>query len=158
MFDLNDFDETLSGPFEWDVKRLAASIAVIGRVNGVADRRTRRAVTATVAGYRTTMRTLSVTPTLDAWYARVDVDPLVARVRDLGFRKAARRARAKAGRSTGEAAAAKLTTSGPTGRRFRSRPPLLVPVGEAEHPGVAAGWPRCSVATWSRWRRTGWCC
>ena len=138
VFDLNDFDETLSGPFEWDVKRLAASIAVIGRVNGISDRKTRRAVTATVAGYRTTMRTLSVTPTLDAWYARVDVDPLMARVRDLGLRTAARRARAKAGRSTGDSAAAKLTTISAAGRRFRSRPPLLVPVEEAEHPGVTA--------------------
>jgi uncharacterized protein (DUF2252 family) len=138
VFDLNDFDETLTGPFEWDVKRLAASVAVIGRVNGISNRRTRRAVTAAVAGYRTTMRTLSVMPTLDTWYARIDVDPLVARVRDHGLRAAARRARAKAARSTGEAAAGKLTTIGPAGRRFRSRPPLLVPVDEAEHPGVTA--------------------
>ncbi|MFJ8822552.1 DUF2252 domain-containing protein [Streptomyces sp. NPDC102467] len=76
MFDINDFDETLPGPWEWDVKRLAASLAIAGRGNGF--RRAERAlvVHAAVRGYRKTMRQFAEMRTLDVWYSRIDAQEL----------------------------------------------------------------------------------
>jgi uncharacterized protein (DUF2252 family) len=76
VFDVNDFDETLPGPWEWDVKRLAASLEVAGRDNGYADKDRREIVTAAVASYRQAMRTFAGMTNLDVWYARVDIDQL----------------------------------------------------------------------------------
>jgi uncharacterized protein (DUF2252 family) len=78
VFDLNDFDETHIGPFEWDVKRLAASFTIAGRNNGFDDT-TNRTIAKTVAKtYRRTIkRSVSLT-TLECWYAGIDVDSLVA--------------------------------------------------------------------------------
>src|SRR3954469_1775987 len=67
VFDVNDFDETLPGPFEWDVKRLAASVAVAGRVNGFGARDRRRLVLAAAEGYRTAMRAFAQQQFLDVW-------------------------------------------------------------------------------------------
>ena len=69
VFDVNDFDETLPGPFEWDVKRLAASLAVAGRDNGFTDKARRKIVLAAAEGYRTAMRGFAGQPFLDVWYA-----------------------------------------------------------------------------------------
>ena len=69
-FSPNDFDETLPGPFEWDLKRLAASMPVAGRDNGLAVKQRRRVALATAAAYRTAMREFAATPILNAWYAR----------------------------------------------------------------------------------------
>jgi uncharacterized protein (DUF2252 family) len=76
VFDVNDFDETLPGPWEWDVKRLAASLEVAGRDNGYADKDRLAIVTATVASYRQAMRTFAGMTNLDVWYARADIDQL----------------------------------------------------------------------------------
>ena len=76
VFSVNDFDETLPGPFEWDVKRLVASFAVAGRDRGF-DAAVRESVNLTVArAYRQTMRDFATMGTLDVWYARVDLDEL----------------------------------------------------------------------------------
>jgi uncharacterized protein (DUF2252 family) len=74
LFDVNDFDETLPGPWEWDVKRLAASLEVAGRGNGFSRKQRRRVVTATTQLYRETMRTFAAMSNVDVWYARVDLD------------------------------------------------------------------------------------
>jgi uncharacterized protein (DUF2252 family) len=74
VFDLNDFDETHPGPFEWDVKRLAASVAVAGRNNGLPAERVDRAVRASVAGYRTTISELSGAAPLALHYPRLELD------------------------------------------------------------------------------------
>jgi len=74
VFDCNDFDETLPGPFEWDVKRLAASIAIAGRERGFGRGDRRRALEATGQAYREAMREFTEMGNLDVWYARVDVD------------------------------------------------------------------------------------
>src|SRR5690348_9025197 len=78
VFDVNDFDETLPGPFEWDLKRLVASFAVAGRDLGFqADQR--RGVNLEVTrSYRTAMRDLASMKTLDLWYSRVDAEALIA--------------------------------------------------------------------------------
>jgi hypothetical protein len=76
VFDLNDFDETLPGPWEWDVKRLAASLEVAGRDNGYRPGRRRKIVTAAVRRYRETMRSFAGQTTLAVWYARADIAEL----------------------------------------------------------------------------------
>ena len=81
VFDVNDFDETLPGPFEWDVKRLVASMAVAGRDNGLSAKKRRRVARATAAAYRTAMREFAATSILNVWYARFDVEDALARLR-----------------------------------------------------------------------------
>jgi uncharacterized protein (DUF2252 family) len=83
VFDVNDFDETAPGPFEWDVKRLAASLEIAGRDNGFRRSERRRAVLRAVRTYRETVRTFAGAPMLDVWYARLDVDDLLGRYRSL---------------------------------------------------------------------------
>jgi len=74
LFDVNDFDETLPGPWEWDVKRLAASLEVAARGNGFSRKQRRRIVTASICCYRRTIRTFAGMNNIDVWYARVDLD------------------------------------------------------------------------------------
>src|SRR3974390_2861043 len=81
VFDVNDFDETLPGPFEWDVKRLAASLAVAGRNNGFPAKDRRKIVLAGVESYRTAMREFAEQPFLAVWYAHLDVDDAIAQYR-----------------------------------------------------------------------------
>jgi uncharacterized protein (DUF2252 family) len=76
LFDINDFDETLPGPWEWDVKRLAASLEVVGRDLGFAPADRREVVTACVAEYRGQMRTAAELSTLDAWYDHLDIEQI----------------------------------------------------------------------------------
>jgi len=133
VFDVNDFDETAPGPFEWDVKRLCASLEVAARGRGF-DTRTARAITlAGARSYQTAMRNFAAMPSLEVWYAHLDVNGLIQRWGDIvdarqmrAFRKAAKSATTK----NEIKARAKLTRSSPEGLRFRSDPPLLVPVRE----------------------------
>src|SRR6266480_3831100 len=78
VFDVNDFDETLPGPWEWDVKRLAASLEVAARDNGFGGKDRREIVTATVARYRQAMRNFAGMSNLDVWYAHADMEQLRA--------------------------------------------------------------------------------
>ena len=78
VFDVNDFDETLPGPWEWDVKRLAASMEVAARGNGFGGKDRREIVTATVTSYRQAMRGFAKMTNLDVWYAHADLDQLRA--------------------------------------------------------------------------------
>src|SRR5450631_4033904 len=76
IFDVNDFDETLPGPWEWDVKRLAASLEVAGRGNGLTGKQRRKVVAAAAASYREAMHGFAGLSNLDIWYARADLDEL----------------------------------------------------------------------------------
>jgi uncharacterized protein (DUF2252 family) len=136
VFDLNDFDETLPGPFEWDVKRLAASVAVAGRHRGIKPKRIREATRATVASYRTTMAELSLKTPLEDWYARVDVEKLVKDLKGTSLADEAQRASSAATRATGDLAIGKLTEVIDGHRRFRSKPPVLVPIDTDDHPDL----------------------
>jgi uncharacterized protein (DUF2252 family) len=80
VFDLNDFDETLPGPWEWDVKRLAASFAVAGREVGFSAKQRRTILLETVKGYRDAIRQFAGMRTLDVWYARAEIDELLAQL------------------------------------------------------------------------------
>jgi len=81
LFDLNDFDETLPGPFEYDVKRMAASFTVAARNNGYSKADVRAATLASVAAYREAMATFAQMPTMDVWYAHMDEGELMAAIR-----------------------------------------------------------------------------
>ncbi len=81
VFDVNDFDETLPGPFEWDVKRLAASLAVAGRDNGFPAKARRKIILAAAESYRTAMRQFAAQTFLDGWYAHLDIEPAISEFR-----------------------------------------------------------------------------
>jgi uncharacterized protein (DUF2252 family) len=95
VFDLNDFDETLPGPFEWDVKRLVASMAVAGRGSGFTAKKRRGVALATAAAYRTAMREFAAMSILDVWYARFDVEDALARLQSDMPKKAVRQTKAQ---------------------------------------------------------------
>ena len=133
VFDMNDFDETLPGPFEWDVKRLVASMAAAGRDNGLGTKKRRRIGLATAAAYRTAMREFAAMSILNVWYARFDVEDAVARLKSDMPKKAVRQAKtqmAKARTRDSTQALAKLTTVKDGQRQIISDPPLIVPLEE----------------------------
>ena len=133
VFDLNDFDETLPGPFEWDVKRLAASLAVVGRENGFTGKERRTVVLACGESYRTAMREFADMPMLGVWYAHLDVEDVVARFASRLTKdrlKKTEKSIAKARTRDSMQALDKLTVEVDGRRRFISDPPLIVPVEE----------------------------
>ena len=86
IFDIQDLDETLPAPWEWDVKRLAASFVLACRTSGLGDAVAREAVLTCVRSYREMMARFSTMRTLDVWYARFDADTLVAKIDDEDLR------------------------------------------------------------------------
>jgi uncharacterized protein (DUF2252 family) len=132
MFDLRDFDETLPGPFEWDVKRLAASLVVVARENGVVRARADAAVTAAVEAYRQRMRRYTAMPELDIWYDGIHVDSLI------GYYEPADRGRVsvhiekKQKHRTSRGAFAKLTTMAHGRPRITEEPPIRVAISDEE--------------------------
>jgi uncharacterized protein (DUF2252 family) len=131
LFDLDDFDETLRGPWEWDVKRLVASIAVAGRDQGFSRSQRAAAERAGVAAYRTTMLELAALGDLAVWYRRVDFEDIRAYVdanapgRD---RRRFERTIAKARRKDSTRAFARLAATVDGQPRIVADPPLIVPV------------------------------
>jgi uncharacterized protein (DUF2252 family) len=133
VFDVNDFDETTPGPWEWDVKRLAASMEVAARSNGFTGKERRKIVTATVASYRQAMRTFAGMTNLDVWYAHADVDRLQAQFRSqlkARQRKVVDKGVAKARTRDSMEQLSKLTVMKDGQPRIISNPPLLVPIDE----------------------------
>jgi uncharacterized protein (DUF2252 family) len=133
VFDVNDFDETLPGPFEWDVKRLAASLAVAGRNNGFGAKDRRKIVLAGAEAYRTAMREFAGQPFLAVWYARLDVDDAIAQFQSQMRKKrvkATQKMVAKAHTEDSMRALRKLTSQANGQRRIISDPPLIEPVEE----------------------------
>jgi uncharacterized protein (DUF2252 family) len=133
IFDVNDFDETLPGPFEWDVKRLAASLEVMGRERGMPRKKRRATVMAATRSYREAMRHFGTLRNLEIWYSRLDAAWILQRwgteigKRTIGrFQRSAEKARSK----DHLRAFAKLTREVDGQLEFVSDPPLLVPVGE----------------------------
>jgi uncharacterized protein (DUF2252 family) len=133
VFDINDFDETLPGPFEWDVKRLAASLAVAGRDNGYPAKARRKIALAAGEGYRTAMRAFANQPLLDVWYAHLDIEPALAEFRSqikASRFKATQALLAKAHTRDSTQALRKLTTMTGGQRQIISDPPMIVPIEE----------------------------
>lgn len=138
VFDVNDFDETLPGPWEWDMKRLAASVAIAARQNGCTLEQQRRAAFDTVREYREAMTTFAELATLDLWYLHLSSAQLIDIIgrleREFGI-KAPKLTPARLQKVFATAkshdnlrAFAKLCVRGGTGVRLASHPPLLVPV------------------------------
>ena len=132
MFDLRDFDETLPGPFEWDVMRLAASLIVAGRQDGIGAAAADEAVTAGVQAYRNRMRRYARMPELDIWYDGVHADSLI------GYYEPADRARVSVyiekqqERRTSRGALAKLTVMANGRPRITEEPPIRVRISDDE--------------------------
>jgi uncharacterized protein (DUF2252 family) len=129
VFDLNDFDETLPGPWEWDVKRLAASVVVAGRERGFGGRARRDAARGTAREYRKAMGRFAAMRALDVWYARLDEEsfsPYLNRSQRKDLSKAVAKARSK----DSLRALAKLTYDVAGEPRIVSDPPLVVPLDE----------------------------
>lgn len=147
VFDMNDFDETLPGPFEWDVKRLAASFAVAGRQRGFTVREIESCVAGVVQGYRDTVCTAADAPVLDAWYDRFDAERARRRIRaerrhqraddsevqrlDAAITKARARDRMQA--------FSKLVRVVDGRLRIVADPPLIVPIEDLVDPGAQEG-------------------
>jgi uncharacterized protein (DUF2252 family) len=142
VFDVNDFDETLPGPWEWDVKRLAASLEIAARGNDCAGKQRRQIVMAAVTRYREAMRTFAGMTNLDVWYARADVDELRTQF-DSQLKARQRRAvdkgLAKARTRDSMQAVAKLTRMVDGQLRILSDPPLVVPIDELTTTALGGG-------------------
>ncbi len=133
VFDVNDFDETLPGPWEWDVKRLAASLEVAGRDNGFPAKDRRAIVTAAVARYRQAMRSFAGMTNLDVWYAHVDMDQMKAQFESqlkARQRKVVAKGLAKARTRDSMQEVAKLTHLVDGRPKIIADPPLLVPLAD----------------------------
>jgi uncharacterized protein (DUF2252 family) len=126
VFDVNDFDETSPGPFEWDLKRLAASVTIAGRNNELTADRVRAATTAAVRGYREALAATLTRGPLDVHYFRIDVQKLLEQ--DEKLRKRSRKAVDKASRKDSVRALERLTETVDGRRRIVSQPPLIVPL------------------------------
>ncbi len=148
VFDLNDFDETLPGPWEWDVKRLTASLAIAGRDRGFSDKERADVVLEAAGAYRTEMAKLATMRDLDVWYARMDIEKVLEEIGDdlgltsskgaaKGGGKEMSKVKARADKTLAKArtrdsmqALEKLTQVVDGETRFVSDPPLLVPIEE----------------------------
>jgi uncharacterized protein (DUF2252 family) len=133
VFDVNDFDETLPGPFEWDVKRMAASFAIAGRDRGFDDKERRTATLAAVGSYRENMRLFAGMSELEVWYARADVESALEQWRaDMSqaevkqYEKGIKKARHKDSKRALDRLSRKVGGT----HRIISDPPLIVPIAE----------------------------
>ena len=133
LFDLNDFDETLPGPWEWDVKRLAASIAIAGRELGFSPKRRAAIIQGAVCQYRAAMRQFAGMGNLAVWYARASAEDLTDMVRRHGTARQIRdvdKGVSKAWRKDHARAFAKLAVTENGDVRIRADPPLIVPIDD----------------------------
>ena len=131
VFDINDFDETLPGPWEWDVKRLAASLVIAGRHRGFTEADSRGLAERSVTSYRQTMQRFAELRTLDVWYASLAADRLNELLESRGKKKKAKRARKaqhKATRKDSLHAFSKLAEEANGRYRIGSNHPVLVPL------------------------------
>jgi uncharacterized protein (DUF2252 family) len=141
VFDLNDFDETMPGPWEWDVKRLLASMAVAGRDRAFTRKQRAAILRETAAGYREAMREFAAMRNLDVFYAQFDAEAVLARFRDqatAGMRKRASEVIAKAYTSDSMKALSRLTADVDGEPRILSDPPLIELVGDLLEPEAEA--------------------
>jgi uncharacterized protein (DUF2252 family) len=140
LFDINDFDETAHGPWEWDVKRLASSLAIAGRNNGFADKERAEVVHDAVGAYRSAMREFAGMRNLEVWYAHARVQqglPGLQAMLDKKNLKAAEKVVTKARTKDSLEAFAKLTHVVDGELRIISEPPLIVPIEELLTPDEA---------------------
>ncbi len=133
VFDINDFDETLPGPWEWDVKRLAVSMLIAARFNGFPVKDQEQIVLDTVEAYRTAMAGFAAMKNLDVWYAHLDIEAVLKEYRSQFKPKEVKRGEkqvAKARTKDSMAAFSKLTRELDGEARIVAEPPLIVPIDD----------------------------
>jgi uncharacterized protein (DUF2252 family) len=135
VFDVNDFDETLAGPWEWDVKRLAASVVLAARQNGYSAQDSRQAVLRCILRYREYIQQFALMNHLDIWYFHLDVESLLAMARVKENRKALLRASERAGKRTRIETFPKLAEAVNGQYRIKDEPPLIFHYDEL-HPST----------------------
>ncbi len=144
VFDMNDFDETTPGPFEWDVKRLVTSFELAWREIGIDAKTGRKIVVNTARAYRTAMAEFAEMRNLDLWYSRLDVDQVLARWSDKVSPEVLERFRRNVDKSQSKdsmKALAKLTEVVDGQHRIKSDPPLIVPARElSDDPAALVSW------------------
>ena len=135
VFDINDFDETLPGPWEWDVLRLMTSIEICGRDRGFSKRKRQNAVRQAAETYRTAMRRFSRMGSLDVWYAHLDVESMLDRNEmnlDPAELHEIRKFTEKALGKNSSSAMRKLTETVDGKLRIKSDPPVIVPIRDLD--------------------------
>ena len=132
VFDMNNFDETLPAPWEWDVKRLGTSFVVAARANGCSNAEARDAAIACARSYRRHMRECSKKSPLDVWYERMDMQAVIERAPDVKTRKKREEMAIKARQRIGEYLVPKLSTASGGRRRLTDQPPILFHLAEKD--------------------------
>ena len=135
VFDVNDFDETLAGPFEWDVKRLAASVVLAARQNGYSAQESKQAVVRCVQQYRESMQQFALMNHLDVWYYHLDVETIMAMARVKENRRALQRASERASKRTRIETFPKLAEAVNGQYHIKDEPPLIFHYDEL-HPST----------------------
>lgn len=133
VFDCNDFDETCRGPFEWDVKRLVASVAVASRERGFSEKERERVTRSAVRSYRESIRSFATMRNIDVWYSRLDVEPAMEVARSQVDERSYRRLERNLAKARGKdslRALDKLTDEKEGEIRIVSDPPLITPLEE----------------------------
>jgi len=130
VFDLNDFDETLPGPWEWDVKRLAASFAIAARFNGLDEKASRKLSRRVVRRYRKSMAKLAKMRTMDIWYSMVEAQAEVERLDHKKTQRSGRKEIAKAMRKDHRQALDRLAEEVDGEYRIRHDPPRVIRVDD----------------------------
>jgi hypothetical protein len=154
VFDVNDFDETLPGPFEWDVKRLVASLVVAARENGISRKKQRAIALAGGRSYRMFMRRFAEEDTLTIWYTQLGVDRILAGIHDPALRADAARTAAKATSRDSARAAAKLTGVVDGTRKITSAPPLIVSLSDVPGSMLPGDIERATKINYETYRRS----
>jgi uncharacterized protein (DUF2252 family) len=153
VMDLNDFDEAHPGAWEWDLRRLVASIWVAGRHNGFTESQCESAVQSSVRAYREEVRYLSEQPLLDRSYQRVDVDRLNRITTNRTLRDEIDRAARRAQRRTSDRALPRFVTAENGRRRIIEAPPLITRVSEADFEAISAGLDDYLATVTGHWQR-----
>ena len=149
MFDVNDFDETLPGPWEWDLKRLAASVVIAARDREFTEKEANTAALAVGASYRSEMSRLAGLSTMDVWYSHIDVAGLLAELQSMAAKTGSKADKRMASRTASMMTKArtrdslqalgKLTTVVDGQLRIVSDPPFVVPTEEVFSPEISDG-------------------
>ncbi len=153
VFDVNDFDETLVGPWEWDVKRLAASVLIGGRQNGYTAQESRQAVVRCMQRYRENMQQFAQMNHLDVWYFHLDVEAILAMVRNKDIQKRVLHSSEKASKRTRIETFPKLAEVVDGQYRIKDEPPLIQHF--EDYAGYRRSGERLCWNTWHPYRRTG---
>lgn len=148
IFDINDFDETLPAPFEWDIKRLAASFYVVSRNNKFSEKECKMVARKTVEAYREAIATFSTMKVLDVWYAKLDIDTIIASAPDEQAKRRRQIIAEKARSRVPETMFPKISQVIEGRRTIVDQPPLIY------HPPAELKIPESLHATFEIYRKT----